>query len=210
MTPNYYDILGLTRDASYEDVKRAWRHKANQWHPDKFLSAEEKLVAHERFVAIMEAYMVLIDPASRARYDSRLANAQSYHVYTGYENASPAADQREASDMYQAMLRETPLEFTGTTLFLSLMVLVFPFTLLGVIVMFAMLFGIMKEEPRLTFVGQTLLLFTFLVNLFLLMAEVAMLINLYHRIRRILKLATLMVRGRRIFSRALTTHRASA
>jgi len=205
VTPNYYDILGLTRDASYEDVKRAWRHKANQWHPDKFLSAEEKLVAHERFVAIMEAYMVLIDPASRARYDSRLANAQSYHVYTGYENASPAADQREASDMYQAMLRETPWEFTGTTLVMSLFVCVFPFTLLGVVSMFALLSGISKEEPRLNLFGEILLLFTLFANVCLLIAEVALLVNLYQRMRRVLKLASLMVRGRRIFSQALTT-----
>jgi DnaJ-like protein len=47
MIPNYYEILGVKNDASYDDVKTAWREKAKQWHPDKFLSVEEKLKAHE-------------------------------------------------------------------------------------------------------------------------------------------------------------------
>jgi len=76
MIPNYYEILGVKNDASYDDVKTAWREKAKQWHPDKFLSVEEKLKAHEQFINIMEAYTILIDVDRRASYDSRMDAAQ--------------------------------------------------------------------------------------------------------------------------------------
>lgn len=197
----YYEILGVARDASYDDVKRAWRQKAHQWHPDKFLTAEEKLIAHERFVEIMEAYVVLIDAEKRAAYDSWMANAASNRLYAGYENASPAADQKEASDMYQAILRETPWEFTATTLVVTAVVIMFPLTLLGFAVLFLIVFGFMKEPG---FWGRLLALWMLLANGLVLVTEVALLINLYHRIRRIVKRVILMVRGRRIFAQALT------
>jgi hypothetical protein len=73
------------------------------------------LEAHEWFVEIMEAYLVLIDMDKRASYDSQMAGAQSNRQYTGYENASPAEDQKEASDTYQEILAEMPWEFAKTT-----------------------------------------------------------------------------------------------
>jgi len=112
MIPNYYEILGVKNDASYDDVKTAWREKAKQWHPDKFLSVEEKLKAHEQIINIMEAYTILIDVDRRASYDSRMDAAQPNRPYAGYENASPVDDQKEASDMYREILAETPWEFT--------------------------------------------------------------------------------------------------
>jgi len=63
---DYYEILEITRDASQDDVKKAYRRLARQHHPDVNRHDEE---AEERFKEINEAYSVLSDPEKRRRYD---------------------------------------------------------------------------------------------------------------------------------------------
>ena len=63
---DYYEILGVARDASGEEIKRAYRALARQHHPDV---AEDKSKAEHRFKEINEAYEVLSDPNKRAQYD---------------------------------------------------------------------------------------------------------------------------------------------
>jgi hypothetical protein len=65
---NHYEILGLWRDASDTEIRRAYRHLAILHHPD----VSSNPGAGERFRAIKEAYDVLSDPSSRLRYDSTL------------------------------------------------------------------------------------------------------------------------------------------
>src|SRR5688572_23139506 len=62
---DYYDILGVPRGASDDDIKRSFRRLAQQWHPDVNTSAE----ADSRFKEINEAYQVLSDPQRRQAYD---------------------------------------------------------------------------------------------------------------------------------------------
>jgi molecular chaperone DnaJ len=62
---DYYEILGVPRNASIEDIKAAFRKLARQYHPD--VSKEPD--AEEKFKEINEAYGVLSDPQKRARYD---------------------------------------------------------------------------------------------------------------------------------------------
>jgi molecular chaperone DnaJ len=62
---DYYEILGIPRDASTDDIKTAFRKLARQYHPD--VSKEPD--AEEKFKEINEAYGVLSDPQKRARYD---------------------------------------------------------------------------------------------------------------------------------------------
>src|SRR3954470_5971956 len=62
---DYYDILGVPRGASDEDVKRSFRKLAQQWHPDVNTSPQ----ADARFKEINEAYQVLSDPERRQAYD---------------------------------------------------------------------------------------------------------------------------------------------
>lgn len=66
---NYYELLGVSRDATEEDLKRAYRKNAVRWHPDK--NPEARGEATERFKEIAEAYEVLRDPHKRAAYDAR-------------------------------------------------------------------------------------------------------------------------------------------
>ncbi len=63
---DYYNVLGVPRNASIADVKKAYRALAHKWHPDKNQGDDE---AASRFKDITEAYRVLGDPDQRARYD---------------------------------------------------------------------------------------------------------------------------------------------
>lgn len=63
---DYYDILGVDRNASEQDIKRAFRRLARQWHPD--VNADNAQ-AEEKFKELNEAYEVLGDPDKRAKYD---------------------------------------------------------------------------------------------------------------------------------------------
>jgi curved DNA-binding protein len=62
---DYYETMGVARDASPDDIKRAYRRLARKYHPD--VSKEKD--AEERFKEVGEAYEVLRDPEKRAAYD---------------------------------------------------------------------------------------------------------------------------------------------
>ncbi|MDY4138149.1 MAG: molecular chaperone DnaJ [Eubacteriales bacterium] len=63
---DYYEVLGVDKNASAEDIKRAFRRKAKECHPDLHPDDKE---AEERFKELNEANEVLSDPDKRARYD---------------------------------------------------------------------------------------------------------------------------------------------
>jgi molecular chaperone DnaJ len=63
---DYYDVLGVGRDASEQDIKSAYRKLALKYHPDR---NEGNAEAEERFKEAAEAYAVLADGDKRARYD---------------------------------------------------------------------------------------------------------------------------------------------
>ncbi len=71
----YYDILGVSKDASQEAIKKAYRKLAVKHHPDKNPNNKK---AEERFKEINEAYEVLKDPEKREKYDRLGANWKQY------------------------------------------------------------------------------------------------------------------------------------
>src|SRR5437773_4017068 len=62
-----YEVLGVSRSASEDDVKKASRKLALRYHPDR--NPEDRHEAEERFKEISEAYQVLSDPERRSLYD---------------------------------------------------------------------------------------------------------------------------------------------
>ncbi len=63
---DYYEVLGVSRDASQDDIKKAFRKLALEHHPDRNKSDAS---AEERFKELNEAYSILSDPEKRAQYD---------------------------------------------------------------------------------------------------------------------------------------------
>jgi molecular chaperone DnaJ len=87
---DYYDILGVKKDASNEEIKRAYRKQAHQHHPDK--AAGDRSEAEARFKEINEAYQVLSDSQKRVRYDQfghAGVNGQGSPFGGGNPNANP-------------------------------------------------------------------------------------------------------------------------
>src|SRR6266704_1208633 len=63
---NLYDVLGVAKTASADEIKKAYRKLARQYHPDKNPGDKE---AEERFKEVQTAYDVLSDPEKRKQYD---------------------------------------------------------------------------------------------------------------------------------------------
>jgi molecular chaperone DnaJ len=88
---DYYEILHISKDASLEDIRKAYREAALKYHPDR-VPKEQKKEAEEQFKEISEAYAVLSDPQKRALYDAR-GHSGIDQSYT-YEDIFKGADFR--------------------------------------------------------------------------------------------------------------------
>ena len=83
MEKDYYDILGISRNSSAEEIQRAYRTGARRWHPD----VNKEAGAEERFKELSEAYSVVSDPAKRKLYDRWGKDWQHAQQYEKSEQA---------------------------------------------------------------------------------------------------------------------------
>jgi curved DNA-binding protein len=84
---DYYEVLGVPRDASQDEIRRAYRKLAREYHPDLNRDSD----AEERFKELGEAYEVLSDPDKRERYDQ---------LGTQWRAREPASDDRDFDDFF--------------------------------------------------------------------------------------------------------------
>ena len=115
---DYYAVLGVPRDANEDDIKKAYRKLARQYHPD----VNKKPDAEKKFKEINEANEVLSDPEKRKRYDTvgpdweRFAQQRGrpsgtggfQYVYTGQPGESPFGDDASGfSDFFRTLFGQT-------------------------------------------------------------------------------------------------------
>lgn len=86
----YYEVLGVSEDATSREIRRAWRSLIADCHPDRETGEEAIREATERAAAINAAYSVLTSPEERSRYDNGL-----YEERGGGRTASPHAEERQ-------------------------------------------------------------------------------------------------------------------
>ncbi len=96
MKKDYYDILGITKDASQDEIKKAFRQLAKKWHPD----VNHEKGAEEKFKEINEAFQVLSDPQKKGQYD------QYGHSAFG-ENFSGSGSSSSSGFSFEDILRNS-------------------------------------------------------------------------------------------------------
>lgn len=95
MSRDYYNILGVSRNASPEEIKKAFRKLAHQYHPDKSKGNEEK------FKEINEAYQVLSDSHKRAQYDQYGQTFEQAQAQGGFHGFRDFRDFSTFTDAFQ-------------------------------------------------------------------------------------------------------------
>ena len=78
---NYFALLGVPRDVTVEGIRKAYRQRARETHPDRFpLDSQERLAAEAQFVLLTQARDTLLDPEARARYEAEQDELQALHL----------------------------------------------------------------------------------------------------------------------------------
>ena len=101
MATDYYDVLGIARDASQDDIKRAFRKQAKKYHPD---ANPDNPQAEERFKELNEAYDVLGDPQKRQQYDSFGSNWGNFTQGSGATGQYSNVNAEDLSDFFQSFV----------------------------------------------------------------------------------------------------------
>lgn len=112
---DYYETLGVKRDATADQIKRAFRKLAQQYHPDRNKAAD----AEKKFREVNEAYEVLGDPDKRAKYDELGADWKNGQQFRGpggsgsYGGQGFSFEGGNFSDFFEALFGHAPRSRSG-------------------------------------------------------------------------------------------------
>ena len=120
MKKNYYEVLGISKEANYTEIKKAYREMAKKYHPDKYINENEKLKkeAEEKFKECSYAYEILSDSAKREVYDKginkskRMDFGKKVHTRTDAPRANSGNTNGES--FLQKMRRENEARLSQT------------------------------------------------------------------------------------------------
>ena len=93
---DYYEVLGLSKGASDDEIKKAYRKLAKKYHPD----VNKEPGAEEKFKEINEAYEVLSDPQKRAGYDQYGFAGADGQGFGGFSNMGGFSDLNDIFDAF--------------------------------------------------------------------------------------------------------------
>ncbi|MBN1368044.1 MAG: J domain-containing protein [Dehalococcoidales bacterium] len=86
---NYYEILGLSRNASVEEIRKSYINLAKIYHPDHNVNTQDR-----RMIELNQIYEILSNPVKRQEYDARFIRAQTYD-FTGPKKESVTPQKKE-------------------------------------------------------------------------------------------------------------------
>ena len=81
---DYYEVLGVSKEATPEEIRKAYKKLAIKWHPDKHV--DDKKEAEEKFKEIAEAYSILSDPDKKREYDT---GGFDFEDFGGFDDFDP-------------------------------------------------------------------------------------------------------------------------
>lgn len=86
---NYYDLLGVKKDASEEEIKLAYRREIKKWHPDKNKSEDASAISS----LLNDAKTILLDPEQRKEYDASLETVVNEAYANAYKKKASKGDE---------------------------------------------------------------------------------------------------------------------
>jgi curved DNA-binding protein len=107
MSRDYYEVLGLAKNSTGEEIKKAYRQLASKYHPDKISAADgspEKMQAEEKFKEVGEAYETLSNPEKRQHYDLHgHGSRNNFNHENSWYNPMREAERQQFEEMIKRM-----------------------------------------------------------------------------------------------------------
>lgn len=97
---DYYEILGLAKNASEDDIKKSYKRLASKYHPDKYPPGAEQQAAEEKFKEAKEAYETLSDTEKRRHYDS-FGHDSGPQFTRRHTTSNQSFDHREFEELFK-------------------------------------------------------------------------------------------------------------
>ena len=107
---DHYEVLGVARFSTQDEIKRKYRHLVKQFHPDSATGGNE-----DAFIVIQSAYEILSDPKKKAEYDEKRRRVESERITLNEQTESEKTEMRISEKMKHITLDRTVPEHISTS-----------------------------------------------------------------------------------------------